>query len=187
MIRNIGIVLAVSCALLAGLSPAAAQQDISFMPRGGKALLIGMLGRPLDAAALHPIAGASRTEEEWRAFLAARGSPLRDIELSTLAGYLAVNMPLAKNALESAESKGDPAAALPADGRDLAWNQCQFCHSLFTSYLTQDRGVEGWLGTFATPFHREIEMSAKERETFARYSAINMPMKIENVPEDLRF
>jgi hypothetical protein len=30
-------------------------------------------------------------------------------------------------------------------------------------------------------------MTEKERKTFARYSAINMPIPYEKVPEDLRF
>jgi hypothetical protein len=40
---------------------------------------------------------------------------------------------------------------------------------------------------FLSPFHRELKMSPREREEFARYSALNMPMRIEDVPEDLRF
>jgi hypothetical protein len=40
---------------------------------------------------------------------------------------------------------------------------------------------------FLSPFHRNIKMSEKERETFARYSAVSMPMKAEDVPPDLRF
>ena len=30
-------------------------------------------------------------------------------------------------------------------------------------------------------------MDEKERETFALYSAVNMPMKYEDVPPELRF
>ncbi len=186
--RSIGnLALAVLCAGLSGMLPAHGQETSDFMPKGGKTLLIEMLGLPVDAAALRPVATARRTEEEWHAFLAAREGPMSEPELRTLAGYLAVNMPVPAGALESAEKKGDPGAALPPDGRELAWNQCQFCHSLFASHLTQDRDVQGWLGMFESPFHREIGMNQRERETFARYSAVNMPMKIEDVPEDLRF
>jgi len=53
--------------------------------------------------------------------------------------------------------------------------------------LLYSDSVQGWLNTFQTPFHREIEMTAQQRETFARYSAINMPMKVEDVPPELRF
>jgi hypothetical protein len=77
--------------------------------------------------------------------------------------------------------------ALPPDGRDLAWNECQSCHSLFASHLTQKRTLQGWLNVFLSPFHREMKMTAKEREEFARYSTLNMPMKVEDVPQDLRF
>ena len=40
---------------------------------------------------------------------------------------------------------------------------------------------------FQSPFHRELKMSAEERDEFSHYSVINMPMKFEDVPEDLRF
>ena len=40
---------------------------------------------------------------------------------------------------------------------------------------------------FESPFHREIKMSTQQREIFARYSAINMPMRVEDVPAELRF
>ena len=108
-------------------------------------------------------------------------------ELSELAAYLAVNLPLPEGVVQQAENSGDIASALPPDGRELAWTQCQFCHSLFTSYLTQERDVQGWRSTFLSPFHRGLKMTAKQRETFARYSAINMPMKAADVPAALRY
>jgi hypothetical protein len=175
------------CALLLGLPPALGQEDFEFMPGGGKALLLQMLGSPPDAGELRRIAEAQRSEAEWSDFLAARKGPMSDKELQTLASYLAANMPLDAGALDAAEQQGDITAALPPDGRQLAWDYCQFCHGLFSGYLAHDRDVPGWLGTFETPAHRGIELNAKERETFARYSAINMPMRIEEVPEDLRF
>ena len=180
-------ILAVALAILPGQPEARAQETYDFMPRGGKALLIALLGSPVDTAELRLIAGARRSEGEWGEFLSARKEPTVESELRTLAAYLTVNMPLEEGALDEAEQQGDAVAALPPDGRELAWNHCQFCHSLFTSHLTQDRDVQGWLGMFESPFHREMELSPRERETFARYSAINMPIKIEDVPEDLRF
>ena len=180
-------ILAAVLAILPGLPEARAQETYDFMPRGGKTLLIELLVSPVDRAELRLVAGARRSEVEWGEFLAARKVTMGDRESRTLAAYLAVNMPLAEGALDEAERQGDAVAALPPDGRELAWNYCQFCHSLFTSHLTQDRDVQGWLGMFESPFHREMEMNPRERETFARYSAINMPIKIENVPEDLRF
>jgi hypothetical protein len=181
------LILAVLCASLLVLLPARAQEGYEFMPKGGKALLIQRLGDPADTAELRRIAVAQRSEAEWNDVLAARKGAMSDRELQTLASYLAVNMPMSEGALELAEQQGAVTAALPPDGRELAWNHCQFCHSLFTGYLTHDRDVQGWLGTFETPAHREIEMSATERETFARYSTINMPMRIQDVPEELRF
>jgi hypothetical protein len=171
-----------SVLLLLG-TQAAAQQDHGFMPKGGRALLLAIAGSPPDIGELRKIVLARRTEAEWRSFVAARGKALSERERDTLAAYLAVNLPL----LDELARRDDLAKVLPPDGRDLAWNQCQFCHSLFTSYLTQIREVQAWRNIFLSPFHRELKMTEQEREEFARYSALNMPMKIEDVPPDLRF
>ena len=173
--------------LLAGLVPALSQLDFKFMPKGGKTLLLELLGTPPDATELHKIGETRRTEAEWREALSVRTKDLGEPQQRTLAAYLAVNMPLPSAALQEIDKKGDVAAALPRDGRELAWNECQFCHSLFSSYLTQDRNLQGWLNMFQSPFHRELKMTAQERAEFAHYSTINMPMKIEDVPQDLRF
>ena len=173
--------------LLLGSQSTLAQEGDAFMPRGGKTLLIQLLGHPLDTVELRQIAKSKRNAEEWQASLVPKTSAMNDRERRTLSEYLAVNMPLTKQTLATAEKQGDVVAALPPDGQELAVNYCQFCHSFFSGYLMIERDVQGWLGTFETPFHREIEMTEKERETFARYSAINMPMKFEDVPEDLRF
>ncbi|MGP1677302.1 MAG: hypothetical protein ACTS6J_09110 [Burkholderiales bacterium] len=161
----------------------AAGQDNAFMPKGGRVLLLDLLGAPAKPAELRGIAQARRTEPEWRTFVAARKQTMTERELATLSAYLAVNMPLSEAAL----TRDDLASVLPPDGRDLAWSGCQNCHSLFAGYLTQDRDVQGWRNVFLSPFHRELKISEQEREEFARYSALNMPMKIDSVPEDLRF
>ena len=161
----------------------AAGEDNAFMPKGGRVLLLDLLGSPPDQAELRAIVQARRTEPEWLDFVTARKKSLSERELATLAAYLAVNMPLSDDAVK----RDMLASALPPDGRDLAWNGCQSCHSLFASHLTQKRPVQGWRNMFLSPFHRELDMSPQEREEFARYSALNMPMKIEDVPPDLRF
>lgn len=174
-------------AALAGALPALGQLSQDFMPEGGKTLFIDVFGTRPDQATIAEITGASRSEADWTEGLKARETGLEDRQLRTLASYLAVNMPLAKEPVDAAVEAGDIAPALPPDGRELAWNQCQFCHSLFASYLSQDRDLVGWRNTFRTPFHRELAMTEQEREEFAHYSAINMPMEFEDVPEELRF
>jgi hypothetical protein len=173
-------------ALLFGLAPALSQLDYGFMPKGGKTLLLDVAP---DGKELLKIVSVRRNEGEWREALAERAKSLSERELRTLAAYLAVNMPVANPEATAAKAakRDELETALPRDGRELAWNECQFCHSLFTSHLTQDRDVQAWLIMFQSPFHRELKMTAQEREEFARYSAINMPMKIEDVPPDLRF
>jgi hypothetical protein len=175
-------------ALLAGFSPALAQVlSFDFMPKGGKALFTEVFGATPDPATLGEMAAPARSEADWNAFLTARGTDLGDKELRTLSAYLAVNMPIPGDKLDAAAKAGDVAAALPGDGRELAWNGCQGCHSLFAGYLTQDRDLQGWQNMFQSPFHRELKMTPQERDEFSRYSTINMPMKFEDVPEDLRF
>jgi len=184
-IRLAAMMLALICV---GFLPAAAQVLTSdFMPEGGKSLFIDVFGAKPDQATIAEITGASRSEADWTAALKARKTGLKDKQLRTLAAYLAVNMPLASEAVEAAVKAGDIAPALPPDGRELAWHTCQGCHSLLAGYLSQDRDLEGWRNAFRTPFHRELALTEKEREEFAHYSAINMPMKFEDVPEDLRF
>jgi len=181
--RRRRLFLAVVGALLLPVAQAAAGEEYAFMPKGGRALLLELAGTPPDVAELRRVAKARRTEPEWRAYVASRKKVLTDRELATLVAYLAVNMPLP----DETAKRDDLASALPPDGRELGWTQCQSCHSLFSSHLTQIRDVQGWRNVFLSPFHREMKMSPQEREEFARYSAINMPMKIEDVPSDLRF
>lgn len=179
--------LLIAVGLLAtGISPVTAQEDEGFMPKGGKTLFLQLMDTP-RAAELREIGNLTRTEAEWRSFLAERHKQLSEREVGELAGYLAVNLPLPEGAVPQAESQNDIASALPPDGRELAWTQCQFCHSLFSGYLMQQRDVQGWRSVFLSPFHRGLKMTAQQRETFARYSAINMPMKAADVPAALRY
>jgi hypothetical protein len=180
--------LAAALAIGLGCLSQALGQELDFMPKGGKTLLMEVFGATPDAATLDALAAPARSEADWSAFLAGADAKLSDKELRTLAAYLSVNMPAApRDKLGSAAASGGIAAALPPDGRELAWNGCQGCHSLFAGYLTQDRDLQGWQNMFQSPFHRELRMTPQQRDEFSRYSAINMPMKIEDVPEELRF
>ena len=181
------LLLAAAGAVVFPPARAAAGEDYDFMPKGGKTLLLEVLGTPPDMAEFGKIVRARRTEAEWRAAIALRGKALTDKQLATLAAYLAVNMPLADAVAQEAAKLGEPASSLPPDGRELAWKQCQSCHSLFASHLMQIRDAQGWRNMYLSPFHRELKASPQEREEFARYSALNMPMKVEDVPQDLRF
>ena len=170
-------------ALMLAPTVAVTQEDFGFMPKGGKALLQTIAP---NADTLRAIGSAKRSEGEWHDWIAARKTSLADRDVDELSAYLAINTPL-KEGLPAAGDAATLVAAFPADGRELAWNQCQSCHSLFSGYLMQNRDVQGWRSIFLSPFHREIKLTAQERETFARYSAYNMPMKAEDVPSDLRF
>lgn len=156
-------------ALLAGV--ALAQGDpFAFMPDGGRGLLASAF--PAAEARAEALSEA-RSAEDWQTSLSASG--LTEREKVTLAAYMSRVAPV------------ETAQALPPDGRDLALAQCQSCHSLFSGYLMQKRDRNGWLVIFASPFHKDIPMSQTEREIFADYSAINMPMRVEDVPPEMRF
>lgn len=184
MIEHARALLIAVSLVAAGLAPAKAQEDEAFMPKGGKTLFLELKDTP-RAAELREIGNLTHTEAEWRGILAGRHKQLGDRELSELAAYLAVNFPLPEGAVQQAGN--DVAAALPPDGRELAWTQCQFCHSLFSGYLMQQRDVQGWRSVFLSPFHKNLKMTTQQRETFAHYSAINMPMKAADVPAALRY
>lgn len=162
---------------------AAESLDSGFMPKGGRALLLEFTAGA-GAPRLKDIVSARHEESEWRALIDAnKDAPRTERERATLASYLAVNMPLPPPLADRADLR----AALPPDGRDLAWNECQSCHSLFTGYLTQSRDAQGWRSIFLSPFHRELKLNPVQREEFARYAARNMPMNADEVPQDLKF
>lgn len=175
-------------AVLAALTAATAvgaQDGFEFMPPGGRSILADMLV-PQDGTDLAEAASREASRDEWAEWARTRNPELSEAAVDTFAGYAALNFPVAGDIAASLAETGD-SAVLPADGKDLAIAQCQFCHSLFTGYLMQDRGETNWKGTFKAPFHAEIPMSEVERDTFASYSAINMPLKFEDVPPELRF
>lgn len=162
----------VGLALIAGA--AAGQGDtFAFMPDGGRGILVRAFP---DATAQREALSKARSFQDWQATLASSG--LTEREVATLAAYLAHVAPL--------DAK-TPVEALPPDGRDLALTHCQSCHSLFSGYLTQRRDRNGWLMIFVSPFHKDIPMTQIEREIFADYSSINMPMRVEDVPPEMRF
>ena len=145
-----------------------------FVPDGGRGLFPRAFpDRPAQQAAL----ATARSEAEWT--VALTGSGLTAREVATLAAYLARIAPL--------HAGPDPVASLPPDGRDMALAQCQSCHSLFSGYLMQRRDRQGWLKVFASPFHAAIPLDDRERALFADYSAINLPLRLEDVPPEMRF
>ena len=159
------------------LARAVGAVDASFMPRGGRTLATETFGA--NEAALRSAMSAKRSESEWSTELASRGLGERD--RATLAAYLAAHAPLAGDA-----AKGAIAQSLPRDGRDLAWSECQTCHTLSHAVLTQTRDVDGWRKLLSAPYHRGMKLAQSERDEIARYAALNMPMKTPDVPASMR-
>ena len=172
-------------ALVVATGSLAQDDQFDFMPPGGRALLLDLVDEA-DTETLAEIVARDQSAEDWKTWAMSREPDLDDKALATFSGYAELNLPVADNVLSALAESGD-ASLLPLDGKDLAIAQCQFCHALFSGYLTHDRDETGWKGTFKSPFHMEIRMSEVERDTFARYSAINMPLRYEDVPPELRF
>lgn len=165
-------------AVLVPIGLVMAQDDpFAFMPDGGRESFARVFASA-DAQAW--AVAQALSAEDWAAEVATRAPDLDADQAQTLASYLAVIAPL------EVEIDALP-AALPPDGRDLALAQCQSCHGLFSGYLMHRRDAAGWLSTFASPFHSGIPMTEAEKAVFADYSAINMPMRLEDVPPELRF
>lgn len=166
--------LALVGAILAAATLVMAESDpFGFMPDGGRVTFSVVF--PDEASRTWALAQAF-PPEAWETEIAARAPDLDERTRATLAAYLSRIAPY----------EGNP-VALPPDGRDIALAKCLSCHSLFTGYLMQRRDRTAWLSTFASPFHKVIEITPGERELFADYSAINMPMRVDDVPRELRF
>ncbi|PKP74837.1 MAG: hypothetical protein CVT84_06315 [Alphaproteobacteria bacterium HGW-Alphaproteobacteria-6] len=161
-----------------------AQAGFEFMPDGGRNLLVQVV--KAEPATLAGIAARKLDAGEWLALVQEHDAGLTEAEGLTLAGYLALNLPLAEPAALAGLPPEKLADALPRDGKDLAIRHCQGCHGFYTGYLGHHRDMTGWMVMFNSPFHTEIRMNPTERRTFAQYSAENLPMPIEDVPADLR-
>jgi hypothetical protein len=179
-----GRVTLVSLALVVAAQVWAGDDPFAFMPDGGRGAFLRAFP---DAGAQRDALSQSRNVQAWQAVLA--NSKLGAREIATLASYLArvAPRPVETLPVETLPVEELRLASLPPDGRDLALAQCQSCHSLFSGYLMQRRDRTGWLMIFASPFHKDIPMTQTEREIFADYSAINMPMRVEDVPPEMRF
>jgi mono/diheme cytochrome c family protein len=188
-------VLAALAALGATLvAPALAQEYdpiFDFIPSGGRTLLAQVLDSKPPATDSEALLTSRRTREEWVADLKERAKripglkALDERELSTLADYLAVNMPLPADRVPAATAGTGAKRALPHDGRDMALNYCQSCH-IITVTVTQDRTREHWLGTMNKPSHVQIKLTPEQRDALARYLVRNAGIPIDQVPEDLR-
>lgn len=174
--------VALGLLLLGGV--AVAQDSFDFMPAGGREILSALAGG--EAETLVEAAARQDDRAGWAAWARDRSPDMDTAQVDTLAAYAAINLPVGDDILAQIAASGDP-ALLPPDGKDLAIQQCQYCHSFFSGYLMHDRDETGWKSTFKAPFHLEIPMDEAERDTFAAYSAINMPMRFQDVPPELRF
>ena len=187
----VGITSLALAVLFSGLPKAQTEDVFAFIPPGGKTLLTGIMrsGPPADEA--RALLTGKRDREDWLAHLRQRGTSipglndLGEYEMATLADYLADNMPLPEANVPADLAAADWGKLLPRDGRDLAMENCQFCH-IITVVVTQDKTRDAWLGLMNKPSHVEIELTPEQREALANYLVVNGAIPIDLVPEDLR-
>lgn len=168
--------------------PLAAQtpEQLTFIPAGGRTLLIDIANSKPPADELKALLTGKRSRENWVGYFKAHSQTLpalqrlSDKQRLTLADYLSFHMPLSAN-----QASANLARTLPKDGRDLALDNCQGCH-IITVVVTQDRTKTHWLGTMGTPSHSVIKITPQERDELASYLELNAAIPIEQVPEELR-
>ena len=167
---------------LTSLSLSQTDDVFSFIPDGGRTLILKLVEAGLPEAALADIKTETRTSADWLTFLdqAAGSAPavaaLDEYQRQTLADYLFYNAPL------GADLTPD---ALPMDGRDMTLRYCQSCH-IVTVVVTQSRAREAWLGTMNKPSHIEVDLTTEQREALSDYLVVNGGIPIEEVPPELR-
>ena len=160
----------------------------AFMPAGGKQLLTDLLENCATCDDIESIALTDRTEEEWKEYFSNQETSLQNLpdeELSrgafanltaqseqTLTSYLTVNFPLKRWRKK-----------YPLDGRQMALETCIACHGAIWAPST--RPVAGWLSTFKQPMHSSIPFRKTQAAELAHYFAINLPISIEEIPEEL--
>lgn len=170
--------LALALCIGAASAALAVGPSFDFMPDGGRTLFAQVFPGKAGRAAL----AEHVSLDDWTTAIVAAAPDLETKKVRTLAGYLTANAPY-----DPLGPSRDLSSVMPPDGKDLALSRCQSCHSLFSGYLMQRRNDAAWRGVFASPFHVGIAMTPAELATFADYSAVNMPLRIEDVPPELRF
>lgn len=166
-------------AMLGAIATAvSAQSDdpVSSLPSGPKDLLIELSD---DPAVISEIVGAARSSEEWIDYLGGMGTTMTDDQVALLADYLALNVADTTSGTDVASI----VAELAPDGRELFTANCSSCHAVASYYLLQDRDAPGWMSIFDAPYHRRLLTGENERETFASYASIAMPIAEEAIPE----
>jgi len=161
-------------------------EQLTFIPAGGRTLLIDIANSKPPAGELKGLLTGKHSREEWVTYLRAQAQALpasqrlSDKQRLTLADYLSFHMPLPANQVTA-----NLARVLPKDGRDLTLDNCQGCH-IITVVVTQARSTTHWVGTMSTPSHSVIKITPSEREELASYLELNANIPIEQVPEELR-
>ena len=175
---------------LAGPIHAQDEDVFDFIPAGGKTLLTQAVeNAPGDE--VRALLTGNRDREKWVSYLQDRKGALAGLkafsahELLTLADYLVFNMPLAAKQVPADPGRANWQKLLPPDGRDMALDNCQFCH-IITVVVTQEKAKDTWLGTMNSPSHIEIDLNDRQREALASYLVLNAAIPIDLVPEELR-
>ena len=163
---------------LTAFSPAAAQDQFGFLPKGGSTLLVEILEDCDECDELAVLSTLDKTAEEWRQYFEEQQAlgDLSEAEVDVLVHYLVIYFP--REAVSDAQ-------ALPRDGRAMVATNCHLCHTVAIA-VTQDRSLERW-ATFGTmPPHDTLNIDQQEWTLLAGYLASQTPIAMERIPEELR-
>jgi mono/diheme cytochrome c family protein len=156
--------------------PARAQAGYEWLPNDGCAILMSLKRNDLA-----DIMTAKKTQAEWETFFAT--AKLEKIQVKTLAAYLALNAPVAKDKLPNS-IKQVTCASLPREGRSVLLEQCQNCHSVGPIVMMAKEPVT-WLSLMDGPTHGELKLPEQYKQNIAHYLSAIAPVPEEVIPPEL--
>ncbi len=196
----LALVVAGGALALAGLARAA-EDKLAFMPKGGVQLLLEVKAKCANCDDLATLVTTKRSEDDWLKYFTGRQSTatglpdaekkkgalatFSDQQIKTLVAYLAINLPMAKDALPRDPARAQWESVLPADGRKLTLDKCMGCHSLATTILISG-DLNAWGVIMRKSDHQNLRMSAQQLQELMHYLAINMPVPDSEIPDEFR-
>jgi mono/diheme cytochrome c family protein len=162
-----------------------AEEQLGFLPMSGREILLKVLGICQKCDVLATLAGAKKTEEEWKNYLSSKGGleGLNERQVKELITYMAFNFPL-RNPTSGSPMKAD---SLPKGGKEILLTNCLGCHSVSVVALSEKPEAAWWNVLMRTDHAPVLEkLDEVEAKTLIAYLAINMPVPAQDIPEDLR-
>jgi mono/diheme cytochrome c family protein len=196
----LAIVVLTSGLVLAGLA-LAADDTFKFMPKGGRELLLEVKAKCANCDDLVTLVTTKRSADDWQKYFAGKQSTVTGLsdaekrkgalasftekQIKTLASYLSINLPMAKDKLPQDPARAQWETVLPADGRKLTLDKCMGCHSLATTVLISG-DLNGWGVIMRKSDHVNLGMNEQQLQTLLHYLTINMPVPESEIPDEFK-